>query len=242
MNDRILVVEDEVDIQEIVRYNLQQAGFEVETSLDGETALQLVRQTPPSLVVLDLLLPGIDGLEFCRLLKQDASTRELPVVMLTARADDVDRIVGLEVGADDYITKPFSPRELVLRVRAVLRRCQRARAEQGMQPELLQVGPITIRPGAHQAQLRGEHLRLTATEFKLLCALSEKQGRVQTREDLLAAAWGYTYAGYSRTVDTHVRRLREKLGPDSDMLETVRGVGYRLSKSGHRPSSERLST
>lgn len=227
--DRILIVEDEPDILEMVRYNLAQAGFDVVVAEDGETALAHVRETIPNLVILDLMLPGLDGLDVCKSLKQDAKTRDVPILMLTARKEEVDRIVGLELGADDYVVKPFSPRELVLRIRAILRRGKAPGPPSGDAAEpLLQAGPLAIDKGAHQVLLHGKPLELTGTEFKLLLTLIERRGRVQTRDDLLDTVWGYEYSGYGRTVDTHVRRLREKLEDASEWIETVRGVGYRF--------------
>ena len=226
---KILLVEDERDILEMVQYNLEQAGFDVIPAEDGETALEAVRETLPALIVLDLMLPGIDGLEVCKLLKQDARTRDVPILMLTARSEEVDRIVGLELGADDYVVKPFSPRELVLRIRAILRRRQaEVRDASGTTAEEIRTGPLRVDLAAHRAFLEGAPLALTSTEFKLLVTLIERRGRVQSREDLLNSVWGYEYAGYGRTVDTHIRRLREKLSGASDLVETVRGVGYRF--------------
>jgi two-component system phosphate regulon response regulator PhoB len=231
MSERILVVEDEPDILDLVCYNLRQAGLEVERAGDGETALKAVAERPPDLIVLDLMLPGIDGLEVCRRLKQSEEHRGIPVLMLTARAAEVDRIVGLELGADDYLTKPFSPRELVLRVRAILRRAA-GTGEEGAEEatERLEIGQLAIDPSGHQVLVAGQAVDLTATEFRLLLTLVQRRGRVQTREELLTVVWGYTYEGYSRTVDTHVRRLREKLGPAGELVETVRGVGYRFRR------------
>lgn len=230
MTGNILVVEDEVDIQEIVSYNLEKAGFTVASVDSGEAALQLIRKELPDLVVLDLMLPGMDGLEVCRLLKQDASTRDLPILMLTARAEEVDRVVGLELGADDYVVKPFSARELTLRIQAILRRLAEGRdpVAADTDPKALRFGPLTIDKAAHRATVEGDVLALTSTEFSLLATLAERRGRVQSREELLNTVWGYDYAGYGRTVDTHIRRLREKLGGASEMVETVRGVGYRF--------------
>ncbi len=230
MNGNILVVEDEVDIQEIVTYNLEKAGFTVAAVETGEAALDLIREGIPDLVVLDLMLPEIDGLEVCRHLKQDAATRDLPILMLTARAEEVDRVVGLELGADDYVVKPFSPRELVLRVQAILRRLAEGRdsATPESDREAMRFGPLTIDQAAHRVTVSGDVLALTSTEFSLLVTLAERRGRVQSREELLNTVWGYTYAGYGRTVDTHIRRLREKLDGASEMVETVRGVGYRF--------------
>ena len=228
--NKILVVEDEPDILEMVRYNLAQAGLDVATAEDAESALQHIREVLPDLIILDLMLPGIDGLDMCRVLKQDARTRPVPILMLPARKEEVDRIVGLELGADDYVVKPFSPRELVLRVRAILRRSQSGERLAPHAETKLRAGPLSIDRDAHQALLNGDPLELTSTEFRLLATLIERRGRVQTRDELLNTVWGYEYSGYGRTVDTHIRRLREKLGDASDWIETVRGVGYRFRK------------
>ena len=228
--NKILVVEDEPDILEMVRYNLDQAGLDVETAEDAERALQSVQEILPDLIILDLMLPGIDGLDMCRQIKQDARTRHIPILMLTARKEEVDRIVGLELGADDYVVKPFSPRELVLRAQAILRRSQGSSQSATDTEGWLHMGPISIDKAAHQALLNGDPLELTGTEFKLLITLIERRGRVQTRDDLLNTVWGYEYSGYGRTVDTHIRRLREKLGEASEWIETVRGVGYRFRR------------
>ena len=229
MRDTILVVEDEPDILDLVSYNLEQAGFAVLRAEDGEKALDLSEGGSISLVVLDLMLPGIDGLEVCRTLKQGARTKEVPVLMLTARTEEVDRIVGLELGADDYLVKPFSPRELVLRIRAILRRDQgRGESEDGQ----ITVGPLAIDPVGGWVEVDGDLLELTATEFKLLTTLAQRRGRVQSREELLNVVLGYEHSGYRRTVDTHIRRLREKLGPAAEWVETVRGMGYRFRREG----------
>lgn len=228
--NKILVVEDEPDILEMVRYNLDQAGLDVETAEDAECGLQSIQETLPDLIILDLMLPGIDGLDMCRQIKQDARTRHIPILMLTARKEEIDRIVGLELGADDYVVKPFSPRELVLRTQAILRRSQSSLQSITDTETWLHLGPISIDKAAHQALLNGDPLELTGTEFKLLTTLIERRGRVQTRDDLLDAVWGYEYGGYGRTVDTHIRRLREKLGEASEWIETVRGVGYRFRR------------
>jgi two-component system phosphate regulon response regulator PhoB len=220
---RIAVVEDEPDLAEVVRYNLTREGFQVEVHSRGDAALEAVRRKPPDLIVLDLMLPGLDGLELTRALKRDTATARIPLVMLTARAEEVDRVVGLELGADDYVTKPFSPRELTLRIKAVLRR-----GEGGTPAAVLEAGGIRLDPNAHEAQLEGAPLPLTATEFRLLKLLLERQGRVQTRASLLSEVWGYAQDVDSRTVDTHVRRLRRKLSGEADRIETVIGVGYRL--------------
>jgi two-component system phosphate regulon response regulator PhoB len=221
---RILVVEDEPDIAEVLQFNLEKAGFEVELQRRGDTALEAIRRQPPELVVLDLMLPGLDGLELTRALQRDAATARIPLVMLTARGEEVDRIVGLELGADDYIPKPFSPREVVLRIKAVLRR----RSGEEEPGERLEASGIKLDAAAHRVEVRGREVQLTATEFRLLKLLMERQGRVQTRSRLLSDVWGYAEDVDSRTVDTHVRRLRRKLGTAADRIETVIGVGYRL--------------
>ena len=226
----ILVVEDEEDILDLVSYNLKQAGFSIVAVGSGEEALEVASEEALSLVLLDIMLLGIDGLEVCRLLKGNAETKHIPVLMLTARTEEVDRIVGLELGADDYLTKPFSPRELVLRVRAILRRAQSA---EEVSDECFRVGPLTIDPTGHRVQVGREEIELTATEFRLLLTLAERRGRVQSREELLNVVWGYEHSGYRRTVDTHVRRLREKLREAADCVETVRGVGYRFRREEH---------
>jgi two-component system phosphate regulon response regulator PhoB len=222
--ERILLIEDEPDIAEVLQYNLEKEGFKVDTARRGDTGLDAVRSDVPDLIVLDLMLPGIDGLELARLLKREPGTARIPVVMLTARGEEVDRIVGLELGADDYISKPFSPREVVLRVKAVLRR---HRPDEGA-AERLELGGIQLDLAGHQLRVRGEEIPLTATEFRLLRLLMERNGRVQTRGQLLSDVWGYAEDIDSRTVDTHIRRLRRKLGPEADRIETVIGVGYRL--------------
>jgi two-component system phosphate regulon response regulator PhoB len=223
-HERILLIEDEPDIAEVLQYNLEKEGFEVETAHRGDTGLEVIRRGVPDLLLLDLMLPGIDGLELTRLLKRDTATARLPIVMLTARGEEVDRIVGLELGADDYISKPFSPREVVLRVKAVLRRFQHEESE----AELLEIGGIELDISAHQLRVWGKEVPLTATELRLLRLLMERSGRVQTRGQLLSDVWGYAEDIDSRTVDTHIRRLRRKLGSEADRIETVIGVGYRL--------------
>lgn len=221
---RILVVEDEPDIAEVLRYNLARAGYEVDVEGAGDTALEQLRRRPPDLLLLDLMLPGLDGLELAKIAKRDLATAKVPIVMLTAKGEDVDRIVGLELGADDYIPKPFSPREVVLRVKAVLRR----RLEPAGDAAVLEIGGLRLEPAAHRLQVRGQEVALTATEFRLLRTLMERHGRIQTRSRLLTDVWGYAEEVDSRTVDTHIRRLRRKLVSESDRIETVIGVGYRL--------------
>jgi DNA-binding response OmpR family regulator len=217
-------VDDEPEAVELLEFNLKQAGFEVIAAADGAQALKKARSVVPSLIVLDLMLPEIDGLEVCKMLRRDPATAGIPIIMLTAKAAEMDRIVGLELGADDYITKPFSPRELVLRVKKVLQRGKAAPAE----PAALKFGDLLIDVPRHLVKWRGKPMELTATEFKLLVILAQRRGRVQSRDQLLRDVWDYNSLVDTRTVDTHMRRLREKLGPASKYLDTVRGVGYRF--------------
>jgi two-component system phosphate regulon response regulator PhoB len=220
----ILVVEDEKDIVDLIAYHLKQSGFSVLTALDGPSALEQAKKKRPGLVILDLMLPGMDGKDVCRALKSNPLTQSIPILMLTAKSEEMDRVIGFELGADDYVTKPFSPRELVLRVKAILRRKE-------VPPEgekVIQIGDLLIDIDRHQVSVKKNPLQLTSTEFKLLVELVSNRGRVQTRERLLDKVWGYTYEGYARTVDTHIRRLREKLGKTGDLIETLRGVGYRF--------------
>ena len=222
-----MVVEDDPDISEVLRHSLERAGYAVDALSRGDSALEVIRRNPPDLILLDLMLPGMDGLELCRELKRGAGTSGVPLIMLTARSEETDRIVGLELGADDYIGKPFSPREVVLRVKAVLRR-KRERDAGDDGDSKLTFGELTIDPSRHELSVGGEPVTLTATEFKLLQFLAERAGRVQRRDTLLSEVWGYSSGIDSRTVDTHVRRLRRKLGPESERIETVIGVGYRF--------------
>ncbi len=224
MKPKILLVDDEADALEVLAYKLRAAGFDPVLAEDGATALAKVRSERPALVVLDLMLPEIDGLDVCRMLRRDPATATLPIIMLTAKASETDRIVGLEIGADDYVTKPFSPRELVLRIKKVLERTQRADDP----ATCVRVGELEIDAARHLVKFKGESVELTATEFRLLELLARRRGRVQTRDRLLSEVWGYENPIDTRTVDTHVRRLRERLGEAASMLETVRGVGYRL--------------
>lgn len=222
---RILVVEDEQSIAEVLEYNLEKEGFAVDLAYSGDTALDSIRSQSPDLILLDLMLPGLDGLEVCRLIKRDSRTASIPLVILTAKGEEVDRIVGLELGADDYISKPFSPREVVLRIKAVLRRSD---AGDQRQTEVLEVGTLRLDVPGHRLLLDGTEVPLTATEFRLLKILMERCDRVQTRDNLLTDVWLYSQDVDSRTVDTHIRRLRRKLGPEADRIDTVIGVGYRL--------------
>jgi len=227
MAQRILVVDDDREIVRLVRTYLEQSHFEVLTAYDGETALHILRRERPDLLLLDLMLPGRDGLEVTRVMRSDASLAAMPIIMLTARVDDHDKIVGLEVGADDYVAKPFNPHEVVARVRAVLRRVQGEIAPS----QVIQVGEVTIDIDRHQVQVRGQVVHLTPTEFALLRALAEHPGRALTRQEMIEKGLGYSYEGLERTVDSHVKNLRHKLddaGGATHLVETVFGVGYRL--------------
>ena len=226
MAERILVIDDEPDLLELVRINLKQAGYEVETAETGRDALELLRRSAPDLVVLDLMLPDVTGTEICRRMRTDPELADLPIIMLTAKADEVDRVVGLELGADDYVTKPFSPRELNLRVRAVLRR----RKPPTPPTEALAHGALRLDPARHRCFVGPTEVPLTAKEFELLRTLMARPGRVLTRDQLLDEVWGTDIAVTTRTIDTHLKRLREKLGAASDLIETVRGVGYRFAE------------
>jgi DNA-binding response OmpR family regulator len=221
----LLVVEDEPDIRSLIVLHLEREGFHCRTANTGPEALQAVKRALPDLVILDVMLPELSGLEVCRRLRSQRESADLPIIMLTARADEVDRVVGLELGADDYVTKPFSPKELVARVRAVLRRVRRV-----PEPAETVLGALTIDRGRHLVRLDGEPLSLTPKEFDLLDALVEASGRLLSREQLLHRVWGYARADdvESRTVDVHVHRLRAKLGGEGQRLITVKGVGYRF--------------
>jgi len=225
MSETVLIVDDEQDVVDLLVYNLQKAGYKTATACDGVTAMQKARDGFPSLIILDLMLPQVEGTEVCKQLRADPKTASIPILMLTAKAEEVDRIVGLELGADDYVTKPFSPREVVLRVKKILSRAQ----GKGAPTEVLKCGDLIVDIAKHEAALKGNAIELTATEFKLLAMLMERRGRVQTRDRLLTDVWGYEGDVDTRTVDTHVRRLRDKLGKAADYIETVRGVGYRFS-------------
>ncbi len=227
MSKKILVVDDEADVLDLVCMNLRGAGFTVITAETGATAIQKARAEQPELIVLDIMLPEMTGLEVCKTLKKDNTTVHIPIIMLTAKAEEVDRVVGLELGADDYVSKPFSPRELVLRVKSVLRRGH----DKAVPDERLTHGELVLDRARHEVLVKGKRIDLTATEFKLLDVLMVRRGRVQSRERLLNDVWGYESMIDTRTVDTHVRRLREKLGKASAYIETVRGVGYRIIES-----------
>ncbi len=224
MKPKILIVDDESDALEILGFKLREAGFNPIFAKDGTRAIAAARDEKPDLMVLDLMLPEVDGLEVCKILRRDANTAKMPIIMLTARAAEMDRVVGLELGADDYVTKPFSPRELVLRIRKLLAR-NSSTPESGA---YIKIGDIEIDIPTHVVKLAGKEVTLTLTEFNLLEILAKRRGRVQSRERLLQDVWGYENPIDSRTVDTHMRRLREKLGESANYLETIRGVGYRF--------------
>jgi DNA-binding response OmpR family regulator len=224
---RILVVEDDLDIAQLVARYLDKAGFLTELVTSGREALHAIAAKPPGMVILDLMLPHVDGLEVCRVVRGNDATAAIPIIMLTARAEESDRIVGLEIGADDYLAKPFSPNELVARVRALLRRAERGPGPSGA-TKTLAYGPIALDTDRHIVSLRGENVTLTAKEFLLLEYLLQHRGRVLSRDVLLTDVWGYRYTGGTRTVDVHVRRLREKLPVLTDALVTVKQFGYKL--------------
>lgn len=219
----VVIVEDDDDIAESIRYNLEREGFRARIAPTGEDALNLILDRPPNLVLLDLNLPYMSGFELCRRLRAEATTTRMPILMLTARADEADKVLGLNMGADDYITKPFSMRELVARVNAALRRSEGSE----MDRPVFDNGALRIDPSTFSVRYQGREVRMTRKEFSLLSELARNQGRVLTREVLLDRVWGATYYGDSRTLDVHIRRLRQKLG-DPTVIETVTGIGYRL--------------
>jgi two-component system phosphate regulon response regulator PhoB len=235
--DRILVVDDEPDIVALVAYHLARAGYRVSTAATGRDAVELARRERPSLVVLDLMLPGVSGFEVLETLRGDESTRDVGVLMLTARREEPDRIRGLALGADDYLTKPFSPQELVLRVGAILRRLAAGRAGEAS-ADVLRIGPLRIDRAAMTVDVDANRVELTATEYRLLLALAEHRGRVQARSHLLETVWEAAPDIQTRTVDMHVQRLRTKLGAAGELIETVRGFGYRL-QTPQPPGAER---
>ena len=234
---RILVVDDEDSIRELVKYNLDKAGYIVECQSDGLKALKQIVENPPGLLILDLMLPGMDGLEICRELRQNEKTRDLPVIMLAAMTEEIDRVVGLEIGADDYLTKPFSPRELVARVKSLLRRSQGTSSvthAAEVKGETIVRGSLKIFPDRFEAQLVDSPLELTPKEFQLLMQLALNPGKVFTREFLLEKIWSYEFAGDTRTVDVHIRHLRQKIESDPsrpEIIETIRGIGYRFKEN-----------
>ncbi|HEX4123591.1 MAG TPA: response regulator transcription factor [Tepidisphaeraceae bacterium] len=220
----ILVIDDEKDLIELVRYNLEKEGYDIIAAGDGPSGMEVIRKHRPDLVVLDLMMPGMDGLAVCQQLRSDARVGRVPIIMLTAKATEADRIVGLELGADDYITKPFSPREVVARVKAVLRRS----SSQASIPEVIRSGELVIDLNGHEVSFRGQRISLTATEFRILEFLAARPGRVFSRDEIIDAALGNDAAVFDRTIDVHMTAIRRKLGPGGERIETVRGFGYKF--------------
>ena len=225
MNQKIYIVEDEPDIRDTLKYNFSNEGFKVFTAPDGEEALSNIKKVLPDVLILDLMLPGVSGLDVCKSIRADDDIRDMSIIMLTAKGEEIDRVIGFELGADDYVTKPFSVRELILRVKVLLKKQRESLVEN----KLVTFGPIRIDLDAHELKINDKEVVLTALEFKLLQHLVKRKGRVQTREQLLGDVWGYSAEVTTRTVDTHIKRLREKLGNTSDYIQTIRGVGYRFS-------------
>ena len=225
MSQKIYIVEDEPDIRETLKYNFSNEGFEVFTAPDGEEALSNIKKVLPDVLILDLMLPGLSGLDVCKSIRADDDIRDMSIIMLTAKGEEIDRVIGFELGADDYVTKPFSVRELILRVKVLLKKQRESLVEN----KLVTFGPIRIDLDAHELKINDKEVVLTALEFKLLQHLVKRKGRVQTREQLLGDVWGYSAEVTTRTVDTHIKRLREKLGNTSEYIQTIRGVGYRFS-------------
>jgi len=232
-NSKILVVDDETYIVELVKFNLEKEGYKVVVANDGLSALETVKSEMPDLIILDIMLPKIDGLEVCRTLKLNPEYKSIPIIMLTAKGEEFDTVLGLEMGADDYIKKPFSPREMIARVKARLRAVKLLKAEKAMGKKVYVYKDLLVIPEKYEAFIGEKKLELTPKEFELLGLMISNQGRVFTREALLEKVWGYEYSGDTRTVDVHIRHLRQKLSDDSaypDYIETVRGVGYRFAE------------
>ena len=224
MTKKVFIVEDEPDLRDTLQYNFENEGFKVKSFPNGESFLETIKNDKPNLVILDLMLPGISGLDVCRDLRMNEVNENVSVVMLTAKSEEIDRIVGFELGADDYVTKPFSVRELILRVKVLLKK-----RSDDIDQNLLEFGPIAMNLDAHDVSVEGKNILLTALEFKLLKHLLKRKGRVQTRDQLLGDVWGYSSEVTTRTVDTHIKRLREKLGKPGELIQTIRGVGYRFN-------------
>lgn len=226
-NEKIVLVDDEESIQELVRYNLERNGYEVTCVATGEEALDAVRSVRPDLVILDLMLPGIDGFEVCRIFKEDSKTEHIPIIMITAKGEESDVVTGLELGAEDYIVKPFSPRVLLARVRTVLRRKTREPVSDG---DVIKIKDLTIHPGRHEVLIKNKQIELTSTEFRMLHYLARRPGWVFTRQQIIDTSRGEDYPVTDRSVDVHIVGLRKKLGPFGKYIETVRGVGYRFKE------------
>lgn len=226
MAEKILVVEDDKHISKLIKYNLEKAGFGCVTTITGEEAFEVLEENEIDLIILDIMLPKMDGFEFCKFLRQNADWKQIPVLMLTARGEEVDRIVGLELGADDYMVKPFSPRELILRIKAILRRGTPVISKE---KDVLSIGKITLDIPRHKVTVQKKTVSLSPMEFKLLKILMQRKERVQSRDTLLNDVWGISADVTTRTVDTHIKLLRQKLGSAGEMIETVRGMGYKCS-------------
>ncbi|HUJ43522.1 MAG TPA: response regulator transcription factor [Opitutaceae bacterium] len=224
---KILIVDDEPDVVDLVSYHLKARGYQVQTVLDPNSSIGTARSYSPDLVILDIMMPDLNGIQICRILRADSKLKNVPIVFLTAKGEEADRITGFETGCDDYICKPFSIKELILRVQSILHRVSQGASDD---KRILQIGQIVLDIECHKVTVQGRPIELTATEFKLLRLLIERRGRVHTREHLLINVWNYETEIETRTVDTHIRRLREKLGPEADWIETVRGVGYRMAE------------
>ena len=231
----ILVIDDEKDLLELVRYNLEKEQFDVILAPDGESGLEIATKHQPDLIVLDVMMPGMDGLEVCQRLRAHPKARHIPIIMLTARAAEADRVVGLELGADDYVTKPFSPRELVARIKAVLRRT----TTPPQAPQVIRHGPIVIDETRHEVTCNAQSVQLTATEFRILQYLVSRPGQVCSRDQIIDAALGHDTAVFDRTIDVHMTAIRRKLGSAGDCVETVRGFGYKLREVGDSGQSGR---
>ena len=225
MPHRIFIVEDEPDLRDTLSFNFENEGFKVSSFPDGEKCLTSVKKNKPDLIILDLMLPGINGLDVCREIRSKEENNDVSIIMLTAKGEEIDRIVGFELGADDYVTKPFSVRELILRVKVLLKK----RSDNQSAEKILEYGPVKMNLDAHSVLVDDIDVVLTALEFKLLKHLLKRRGRVQTRDQLLGNVWGYSSEVTTRTVDTHIKRLREKLGSTGDLIQTIRGVGYRFN-------------
>jgi two-component system phosphate regulon response regulator PhoB len=225
MADKIYIVEDEPDLKDALTFNFENEGFKVNSFSDGESCLKEIKRKKPDLVILDLMLPGISGLDVCREIRTSDTFNDIAVIMLTAKGEEIDRIVGFELGADDYVTKPFSVRELILRVKVILKK----QSEMSANEKTIEYGPILMNLDAHNVTVDGKDIILTALEFKLLKHLLKRRGRVQTRDQLLADVWGLSSEVTTRTVDTHIKRLREKLDKTGNLIQTIRGVGYRFN-------------
>ena len=223
---KILIIEDERDLADLIAFNLEKEGFQTIVATDGRSGLERVNQNCPDLVILDLMLPEIGGIEICKAIRRNESSSAIPVLMVTAKGEEIDRVVGFEVGADDYLVKPFSTRELLLRVKAILRRSSNEKPE----GKVFRAGAVSIDTESHKVTADGEEIMLTITEFKLLLTLMERLGRMQSREQLLSHVWGYSSDADTRTVDTHITRLRSKLGPSGELIKTIRGFGYRMEE------------